>query len=184
MPRPLSGVAAARGRRINEGENHNGHGCKDRSSAGDSADRTALRTAFEILKSGHALIMYPEGTRSPDGRLRYTASADSLLTPNFRPVATQESAFSHLRYVARGHVRDNMGVPVEGAAICVGGQVILTNTDGEFFIRRRKAGTLPLEVVLGEFLNPAAFRVISAPPTVVASLDGASSEALIILGRE
>jgi 1-acyl-sn-glycerol-3-phosphate acyltransferase len=34
-----------------------------------SADRTALRTAFEILKSGHALIMYPEGTRVESGVL-------------------------------------------------------------------------------------------------------------------
>jgi len=34
-----------------------------------SADRIALRTAFEILKSGHALIMYPEGTRVESGVL-------------------------------------------------------------------------------------------------------------------
>jgi 1-acyl-sn-glycerol-3-phosphate acyltransferase len=34
-----------------------------------SADRTALRTAFEILKSGQALIMYPEGTRVESGVL-------------------------------------------------------------------------------------------------------------------
>ncbi len=34
-----------------------------------TADRIALRTAFEILKSGHALIMYPEGTRVESGVL-------------------------------------------------------------------------------------------------------------------
>lgn len=34
-----------------------------------SADRTALRTAFEILKSGRALIIYPEGTRVESGML-------------------------------------------------------------------------------------------------------------------
>ena len=34
-----------------------------------TADRTALRTAFEILKSGQALIMYPEGTRVESGVL-------------------------------------------------------------------------------------------------------------------
>jgi len=32
-----------------------------------SADRTALRTAFDILKSGQALIIYPEGTRVESG---------------------------------------------------------------------------------------------------------------------
>lgn len=34
-----------------------------------SADRTALRTAFDILKSGQALIIYPEGTRVESGVL-------------------------------------------------------------------------------------------------------------------
>jgi 1-acyl-sn-glycerol-3-phosphate acyltransferase len=34
-----------------------------------TADRTALRTAFEILKSGQALIIYPEGTRVESGML-------------------------------------------------------------------------------------------------------------------
>ncbi|HWO43989.1 MAG TPA: lysophospholipid acyltransferase family protein [Methylomirabilota bacterium] len=34
-----------------------------------TADRTALRTAFDSLKSGHALIIYPEGTRVESGVL-------------------------------------------------------------------------------------------------------------------
>jgi 1-acyl-sn-glycerol-3-phosphate acyltransferase len=34
-----------------------------------SADRTALRRSFDLLKSGQALIMYPEGTRVESGAL-------------------------------------------------------------------------------------------------------------------
>jgi 1-acyl-sn-glycerol-3-phosphate acyltransferase len=34
-----------------------------------SADRTALRRSFDLLKAGHALIMYPEGTRVDSGVL-------------------------------------------------------------------------------------------------------------------
>ena len=34
-----------------------------------SADRSALRRAFDLLKAGHALIMYPEGTRVESGGL-------------------------------------------------------------------------------------------------------------------
>ncbi len=34
-----------------------------------SADRTALRIAFEILKSGQVLVIYPEGTRVESGVL-------------------------------------------------------------------------------------------------------------------
>ncbi len=34
-----------------------------------TADRTALRRSFDVLKAGHALIMYPEGTRVESGVL-------------------------------------------------------------------------------------------------------------------
>jgi 1-acyl-sn-glycerol-3-phosphate acyltransferase len=35
----------------------------------DSPDRAALRRALEVLAAGHVLLVYPEGTRSWDGRL-------------------------------------------------------------------------------------------------------------------
>jgi len=35
-----------------------------------ASDRAAIRTALEILKSGHCLGLFPEGTRSKDGRLQ------------------------------------------------------------------------------------------------------------------
>jgi 1-acyl-sn-glycerol-3-phosphate acyltransferase len=34
-----------------------------------TADRTALRRAFDLLKDGHVLVMYPEGTRVESGLL-------------------------------------------------------------------------------------------------------------------
>jgi 1-acyl-sn-glycerol-3-phosphate acyltransferase len=35
-----------------------------------ASDRTALRRAVEVLRSGGVMLMFPEGTRSRDGRLR------------------------------------------------------------------------------------------------------------------
>jgi len=35
-----------------------------------TADRTALRRALEVLAQGNVLVMYPEGSRSPDHRMR------------------------------------------------------------------------------------------------------------------
>ena len=38
-------------------------------SAGQCRDRAALLTGLEVLAGGNSLGIYPEGTRSPDGRL-------------------------------------------------------------------------------------------------------------------
>jgi 1-acyl-sn-glycerol-3-phosphate acyltransferase len=35
----------------------------------DEIDRSAIRTAMRILRDGEALVVFPEGGRSPDGRL-------------------------------------------------------------------------------------------------------------------
>jgi 1-acyl-sn-glycerol-3-phosphate acyltransferase len=35
-----------------------------------SADRAALRRSLQLIGSGHAVVVYPEGHRSPDGRLQ------------------------------------------------------------------------------------------------------------------
>jgi 1-acyl-sn-glycerol-3-phosphate acyltransferase len=36
----------------------------------DEADRPAVRKALHVLRAGEPLVMFPEGGRSPDGRLR------------------------------------------------------------------------------------------------------------------
>lgn len=122
--------------------------------------------------------------RSSTGQLRYTASGNSILAGNFRPRANEnEKAFKHLRYVVHGRVQDDKAQPVEGAAVLIGEEIVLTNAAGEFFIRRKTARAVPLQMVFGEFLNPASFRVVSAPPTATPTLDGAASEIIVILGR-
>ena len=74
--------------------------------------------------------------RSADGRLRYTASGETALNGNFRPAGGDgQNAFKHLRYVVRGRVQDETGNPVEGAALLVGEELVITNASGEFLVR-------------------------------------------------
>ncbi len=42
-------------------------------------DRKALRRAFQILEQGGVLVMFPEGTRSPDGRLQAAEPGAALI---------------------------------------------------------------------------------------------------------
>ncbi len=123
--------------------------------------------------------------RSADGHLRYTTSADTLMTPRFGVVGSHgEDEFKHLRYMVRGHVQDETGQPVEGAAIRIGEQLVFTNSDGEFFVRRNKATAIALEVVLTEFLNSAPFHLISAPASVKAFPEASAPDILIVLARK
>lgn len=119
--------------------------------------------------------------RSPDGKLRYTASASTLLTPNFRPVRGNETVFKMSDYVVRGHVRDEGGAPIEGVAVRVGEQTVYSNAAGEFLVRVKKAEILPLIVVPQEFLTPLNFVVVSMPPTVTAAHEDSAPDVLIVL---
>jgi hypothetical protein len=123
--------------------------------------------------------------RSADGHLRYTTSADTLLTTRFGAIGSNgEDAFKRLHFLVRGHVQDEMGTRIEGAAIRIGEQLVFTNADGEFFIRRNKAGALALEVVLTEFLNSAPFHLVSAPTSVKVYPEGAAPDFAIVLARK
>jgi hypothetical protein len=123
--------------------------------------------------------------RSADGHLRYSAWGDTLLTNKFRAVRSNgDDQFKHLRYMVRGHVQDQTGSPIEGAAIRIGQQLVFTNADGKFFVRLNKAVNLTLEVVLTEFLNPALFHLGSALPAVKVLPEAVAPDVEIVLERE
>jgi hypothetical protein len=132
-----------------------------------------------------SLQMNMQTFRSADGHLRYTAWGDTLLTNSFRMVRShEEDPFKHLRYIVRGHVLDQTGQPVEGAAIRLGQQLVFTNADGEFFVRRNRPGTLTLEVAWNEFLNSGHFHLVSALPAVKAFLEANAPDVEIVLERK
>ena len=119
--------------------------------------------------------------RSPDGKLRYTASVSTLLTPNFRLANNEKQTPKMGDYIVRGHVCDERGSPIGGAAIQIGGQTVFSNEAGEFFVRLAKPEHLALTVVAQEFLTPLHFIVVSAPPTVTAAPDDSATDVVIVL---
>ncbi len=120
--------------------------------------------------------------RSPDGKLRYTGSGTELLTPKLPFGSGGENKPPKMSdYVVRGHVRDEKGMPVEGAAIRIGEELTFSNAAGEFLLRVSKKQQLPLAVVGEEFLSPLHFTVVSAPLTVTAAPETSVVDVLVVL---
>ena len=120
--------------------------------------------------------------RSPDGKLRYTASFSTLLTPHLHLAGGgEERAPKFGDYIVRGQVRSERGSPIEGAAILLGDRTIFSNEAGEFLLRLKKPQQMALTVLTEEFLSPLHFTVVSAPSTVTAASEESARDVLIVL---
>ncbi len=120
----------------------------------------------------------------PDGKTRYSASGSSILSGASRFFGINGSSGYRLpKYVIRGRVVDERGSPIPGAAVRVDGQVLLTNVAGEFFVRKKRGGTYPLQVSFEDFVNPLPYQVVSSPAMVTAMREEVATETLITLRR-
>jgi hypothetical protein len=105
----------------------------------------------------------------PDGSVDYSASGSTFLyMGSFGGMQPQQVGGRMTRYVVRGTVRDEQGLPVEGAAVEIGSEIVFTNSSGQFFHRLGRPGRWPVKVVTAEFLLPGRWEVASAPSEAVA----------------
>src|SRR6266581_7056197 len=82
---------------------------------------------------------------APDGHLRYSFGASTYLYRVSGMVfnANSPDSFSIAKYVVQGIVKDDQGLPVEGAALHIGKQVAYTDSSGRFMVRFSKRGPFP-----------------------------------------
>ena len=84
----------------------------------DEADTGAIREVLERLESGGAVVMFPEGTRSPDGCIHPFKRGMALLLKRAKcpivPVGLDGFADTWPRSAARPHVRGNRLAVVYG----------------------------------------------------------------------
>lgn len=117
----------------------------------------------------------------PDGSIDYSASGSTFLyMGSFGGAQPQQVGGRMARYVVRGRVRDEAGNPVEGAAVDIGGQVVFTNSRGEFFHRVGRPGRSSVAVLPGEFLLPGQWEVVSAPADAAAGSETAAGIEIIL----
>ena len=93
----------------------------DRSSA--SAAENAIQTGLRILREGKLLGIYPEGTRSPDGRLyrgktgvaRMTLETGAPVVPVAMVYSSRKLPFGKKMPAGRGPLRQAAGLlPLRG----------------------------------------------------------------------
>ena len=119
---------------------------------------------------------------APNGAVKYTVTSGTYLYRNHGVEAGEAVAAITLpKYMVRGRVTDAEGKAVRGATLRIGSDTVFTDSQCRFFIRKGKATTYPLVVLVNEFLAPGPFAVISAPSTVTSTQEERAPEVTIVV---
>lgn len=132
----------------------------------------------------HGVQFNADTNVTPLGKLGYTAYASTYAYRGMGPASPGTSfsgAFFH--NAVRGRVLDPQGAPIEGAALRIGAELAVTDSDGNFIVRVKKAGDLNLKVAFGEFTAPGNYVVVQAPAMVRAAREDSAQVYTIILRR-
>jgi hypothetical protein len=83
----------------------------------------------------------------------------------------------------QGVVKDDHGIPVEGAALHVGKEVVYTDSSGRFLVRFSKRGLFPLSVAPEEFITNGVYEAVSAPSEVKAETEDTATDVEVVVRR-
>ena len=122
---------------------------------------------------------------APDGHLRYAFGASTYLYRLSGMVfnANSPDSFSIAKYVVQGMVKDDQGMPVEGAALHIGKQVAYTDSSGRFMVRFSKRGPFPFSIAPEEFITNGVYAVVSAPSQVSAGSEDQVNDVEVTVRR-
>jgi hypothetical protein len=132
----------------------------------------------------HGVQVNMDTNVTPLGEVRYTAYASTYAYHGMgsnSPGASFSGAF--FRYVVRGRVVDAEDEPIAGAALRIGSELAVTDSDGNFLVRLKKVGDLNLQVAFEEFTATGSYIVISAPASVKATRKEDTQDYRIVLKR-
>lgn len=92
-----------------------------------------------------------------------------------------QSSPTFSRYVVRGLVVDQSGKGVWGIALSIGGETVISDQSGAFFLHVKSAKPLAVKIEPESSLQFAPWRLSSAPPTVRGWHEESSAEPLRII---
>jgi hypothetical protein len=141
--------------------------------------RQVLLLSLRIQPHGNLLVNLGSYV-APDGSVKYTGYGQTSISRG-EAASAPSSMVGLAKYVIRGRVVDEQGQPVPGAALRIDKDLVFTNSEGEFFVRRKSAKSCPLEVVQAEFLTPGVFDVVSGPSSVTPLKEGSETPVVVLL---
>jgi hypothetical protein len=121
---------------------------------------------------------------TPLGQVLYTAYGSTYAyrgLGNTSPGTSFSGAFFH--NIVRGEVLDPEGLPIPGAALQIGTELAVTDSDGNFMVRVKKSRELSLKVAFDDFTAPGKYAIVQAPQTVKATRQESAQEYSIVLRR-
>jgi len=131
----------------------------------------------------HGIQIHGDTIISPAGKVRYTSYAT---TYGYHAMAASPGASASggfFRYAVRGRVVDAEGSPLEGAAVRIGRELAFTDSQGNFFLRLKKAQQVPFAVAPDDFVTPGRYDVVRAPNQVFPSLESEARDYEVVVRR-
>ncbi len=151
------------------------------SSTGQFKQVMVLGLHFQLP---HGVQINVDSNVTPLGQVQYTAYGSTYAYRGMGNSAPGTSfTGSFFQNVVRGKVFNPQGEPIEGAALRIGSELAITDTDGNFMVRVKKEGELELKIVFSEFTAPGNYVVESTPATVKAVREESAQDYTIVLRR-
>lgn len=132
----------------------------------------------------HGVQFNMESNVTPLGQIRYTAYATTYAYHGMGSSSNGTSFNgSFFQNVVRGQVHDPNGQPIEGAALQIGTELAVTDSEGNFMVRLKRAGQLNFKVDFDDFTAPGKYVIVQAPNTVKAAHEDSAEEYSVVLKR-
>ena len=120
---------------------------------------------------------------APDGKIRYTTSAGDYL---YRSSGLQSDGVLSLKiakYVVLGKVVDAAGAGIAGVALQIDGQMVFSDSRGQFLVRFTKRKKVNFKVSLDDFLTATPYTIITAPASAETAPEEQAIPLTIVLQR-
>jgi len=121
---------------------------------------------------------------TPLGKIRYTAYATGYTYRGASYDRGNAAAGGAIySYIVRGRVVEEGGLPVRGAALKIDDNIVFTDSQGSFLLRRKKPNESELSVAFDQFVLSGNYAVITAPKVVKAAREESAELYEVVLKR-